>query len=110
MKNSTRQQMNRKLAARLAGVTLAMFAFGFALVPLYDVFCDITGLNGKDVNRISAVEPAALDSSRWVTVEFLSNSNTVGSWEFQPSISKLRVQPGSFTRSVTGHITRPIGR
>jgi len=109
MKNSTRQQTNRKLAARLAGVTLAMFAFGFALVPLYDVFCDITGLNGKDVNRISVVEPAAVDGSRWVTVEFLSNSNAAGSWEFQPSISKLRVQPGKLY-SVSYRAHNPINR
>lgn len=94
MKRAIRQQGNRKLAWRLVGVTLAMFGFGFALVPLYDVFCDITGLNGKDVNRISRVEPAAPDSRRRVTVEFLSNSNTVGGWVFQPTIGKLRVQPG----------------
>lgn len=79
---------------RLVVVTLAMFGFGFALVPLYDVFCDITGLNGKDVNRISTVETATVDGSRWVTVEFLSSSNAAGGWTFQPTLTKLRVQPG----------------
>lgn len=94
MKNATRQQTNRKLALQLAGVTIAMFGFGFALVPLYDVFCDITGLNGKAVIRISATEAGAVDSSRWVTVEFLSSSNAAGGWAFAPTLNKLRVQPG----------------
>ncbi|MGI9284881.1 MAG: cytochrome c oxidase assembly protein, partial [Pseudomonadales bacterium] len=40
-----------KTALRLVGVTVAMFAFGFALVPLYDVFCEVTGLNGKTADR-----------------------------------------------------------
>lgn len=94
MKRAIRQMNNRKLAWRLAGVTLAMFGFGFALVPLYEVFCDLTGLNGKDVNRISRVDPVAPDSDRRVTVEFLSSSNAAGGWLFQPAVGKLRVQPG----------------
>ena len=37
----------RKSVSKLFLATLGMFLFGFALVPLYDVFCEITGLNGK---------------------------------------------------------------
>jgi cytochrome c oxidase assembly protein subunit 11 len=40
-------QANRRIVSRLGLVVLAMFGFGFALVPLYDVFCEVTGLNGK---------------------------------------------------------------
>ncbi|WP_260292801.1 cytochrome c oxidase assembly protein [Sedimenticola hydrogenitrophicus] len=94
MKQSARQQSNRTLALKLAGITLAMFGFGFALVPLYEVFCDITGLNGKGVKQITAMDPTTVDGSRWVTVEFLSGSNLAGGWEFRPSQSRLRVQPG----------------
>ncbi|WP_275099771.1 cytochrome c oxidase assembly protein [Sedimenticola hydrogenitrophicus] len=94
MTRSARQQSNRTLALKLAGITLAMFGFGFALVPLYEVFCEITGLNGKGVNRIVSAAATAVDDNRWVTVEFLSGSNLAGSWEFRPSQSRMRVQPG----------------
>ena len=43
-----------KTVKKLMLVVLAMFGFGFALVPLYDVFCDITGLNGKTNNSAAA--------------------------------------------------------
>lgn len=85
---------NRTLGLKLAGVTLAMFGFGFALVPLYDVFCEVTGLNGKAVRRALATETAAPASDRWVTVEFLASGNTTGNWRFHPSVNKLRVRPG----------------
>ena len=44
---------------RLAMIPLLMFGFGFALVPLYDVFCDITGLNGKTGLTLSPPQPPA---------------------------------------------------
>jgi cytochrome c oxidase assembly protein subunit 11 len=37
----------RKSVLKLTLITFGMFGFGFALVPIYDIFCDITGLNGK---------------------------------------------------------------
>lgn len=85
---------NRTLGLKLAGVTLAMFGFGFALVPLYDVFCEVTGLNGKEVRRIATPETTAVKADRWVTVEFLASGNTTGNWQFHPAVNKLRVQPG----------------
>ena len=67
---------NRKLVAGLSVLTLAMFGFGYALVPLYDVFCEITGLGGK-TGRLSAevVEQTEADINRTVTVEFITNVN-----------------------------------
>ena len=47
MDDAQRSHANRRVVTRLAVVVLAMFGFGFALVPLYDVFCQVTGLNGK---------------------------------------------------------------
>ena len=89
---------NRRIVIRLAVVVLAMFGFGFALVPLYDVFCDITGINGK-TGRIAA--EAALgqrvDSGRLVTVEFLATVNSDLPWEFRPLVRKIRVHPGEVT-------------
>ncbi len=75
-------------------LTLAMFGFGFALVPLYDVFCEITGLNGKT----GRVEAAALDGmadlSREVTVEFVTTVNGTLQWEFTPEVKRMTVHPG----------------
>lgn len=71
-----------------------MFGFGFALVPLYDVFCELTGLNGKTgVVQASALD-GAVDESRLVTVEFTANVNSGLPWEFAPVNYKMKVHPG----------------
>jgi cytochrome c oxidase assembly protein subunit 11 len=77
-------------------VVIAMFGFGYLLVPLYNVFCDITGLNGK-TGRIDEQAVAARyqpDESRWVTVQFLVNSNNGMPWDVAPETTELRVHPG----------------
>ena len=76
-------------------VPVLMFGFGFALVPLYDVFCDITGLNGK-TGRIQASEIDAdqVDRSRTIEVRFLANTNTGLPWTFEPVVKKMDVHPG----------------
>jgi len=86
---------NKRIVTRLAVVVLAMFGFGFALVPLYDVFCEITGLNGK-TGRIAAEQARAgqVDENRLVTVEFLASVNSDLPWEFRPLVRKVRVHPG----------------
>jgi cytochrome c oxidase assembly protein subunit 11 len=83
---------NRRTGWRLALVVVGMFAFGYALVPLYSVICQVTGLNGK-TGRADAVG-APVDSSRWVTVEFTGSSMTGLPWEFQPLQKSVRVHPG----------------
>jgi cytochrome c oxidase assembly protein subunit 11 len=91
-----RPQANRKLIRRLAFAAVAMFGFGFALVPLYNVFCDITGLNGKTGGAVDAAAAASspIDKSRLVTVEFLSAVKAGLPWDFRPSTKKMRVHPG----------------
>lgn len=93
-----RAAANSKVVKRLTIAALAMFGFGFALVPLYDVFCDITGINGK-TGRI-ALEAAlaeTVDEDRLVTVEFLATVNSGLPWEFKPMVRKIRVHPGEVT-------------
>lgn len=88
-----------KTARRLVLASLGMFAFGFLLVPLYDVFCEITGLNGKTSNKAYSVEDGLLvDTSRWVTVQFLTNKNAGMSWEFEAQERKVRVHPGALKK------------
>ena len=66
-----RSRSNKRAALRLSLVVLAMFGFGFALVPLYDVLCQITGLNGKTGRVEAASLDGRVDTSRSVTVEFI---------------------------------------
>ncbi|MDX1513420.1 MAG: cytochrome c oxidase assembly protein [Gammaproteobacteria bacterium] len=88
------KRANRRTAGHLAVVVLAMFGFGFALVPLYNVFCEITGLNGKTgVVEASAID-GDYDASRLVTVEFVGSVNSGLPWEFRPVLYKMRVYPG----------------
>jgi cytochrome c oxidase assembly protein subunit 11 len=88
-----RRSANRRLLVRMLLVAAGMFGFGFALIPLYNVFCDITGLNGKTANAASNVE-FQIDESRTVTVEFLASLNESMPWEFRPVVHKMRVHPG----------------
>lgn len=104
--------MNRPVAKtvqRLLVVTVAMFGFGFALVPLYDVFCDLTGLNGKTAARPYEATNAEVDRSRSIKVQFLATNNDGMAWQFKPTTTEIRVHPGElvatefFVRNPAGH-------
>ena len=90
-------EKNRRATRKLVLAALAMFGFGFALVPLYDVFCEITGLNGKTGGAVAEAQIAKLDTSRWVTVEFTGSVSQGMPWEFRAMQKKLRVHPGQVT-------------
>jgi len=77
----------------LAGV-VGMFAFGFALVPLYDVFCEITGINGKTGGRYQETTVAEADISRTVQVQFLASNGPDMPWTFRPVTRSIEVHPG----------------
>lgn len=80
-------------------VVIGMFGFGFALVPLYDVFCDITGLNGKTTNTPQATSTqSTVDTSREITVQFVANTNDGMPWDFKPIVSSIKVHPGEMQR------------
>jgi len=84
----------RGMVTRLVLVTMAMFAFGFLLVPLYDVFCEITGLNGKTGGKYEPVAAMTVDKERTITVQFLTNNNAGMPWEFRPEVRSMKVHPG----------------
>jgi cytochrome c oxidase assembly protein subunit 11 len=84
---------HNKTVKKLMLVVLAMFGFGFALVPLYDVFCDITGLNGKTKDS-AVIYKAGVDLSRTVTVQFITRNSQGMSWQFTPVINEMSVHPG----------------
>jgi len=90
----TNQPDHSKLIKKLVLVVIGMFGFGFALVPLYDIFCDITGLNGKTNTEAASTENISVDKSRTVTVEFLAIKNKRMPWQFKPVEKRVEVHPG----------------
>ena len=88
------QNIQSKMTLKLLGVVVGMFVFGFALVPLYEVYCQVTGANGKTAGPYTASVPLEVDKNRWVTVHFLANNNANMPWEFRPTVRTMKVQPG----------------
>ena len=90
---------NRRMVGKLAVIVLAMFGFGYGLVPIYRTICDALGINvlsvservtvGSGVGRKASTQ---VDMSRSITVEFDANSR--GPWEFKPALRSLQVHPG----------------
>lgn len=96
---------NVKMVGKLAVVALGMFAFGYALIPLYKRICEVTGINilalterdvpgngtaGKNVKLNTQV-----DESRTITVEF--DANARGPWSFKPAVASMKVHPGELS-------------
>jgi cytochrome c oxidase assembly protein subunit 11 len=102
---------HRKLALQLGAVALGAFGFGFALVPLYDVLCSITGYGDKKRLNEAAIVTEKPDESRTITVEFMAMVPSVGSWEFRPEQRSIEVHPGQlyeakfFAKNLTGRDT-----
>jgi cytochrome c oxidase assembly protein subunit 11 len=85
---------NRKLTRQLWLFAAGAFAFGFALVPLYDVICDVTGYGDKSKLREASTVVATPDETRVVTVELLADSPAFGDWEFRPEQPTVEIHPG----------------
>ena len=90
---SPQRSSSRKLIASLLVVVAGSFAFGFALVPLYDVFCEITGFGGRTNAEAVAVEEAP-DLDREIRVEFVTTLNSYAQFEFAADTTSMTVNPG----------------
>jgi len=99
---------NAKMVGKLAVVVAGMFGFGYALVPIYNAICEMTGINilslserqvpgngvaGKDVK---VQDNSQIDMSRTITVEF--DANARGPWEFKPAMRSMQVHPGELSQ------------
>ena len=93
MNSEQQKSENRSLVGRLLIMTVAMFGFGFALVPLYDVFCEITGFGGR-TNTESVAAEEAPDLSREIRVEFVTTINSYAPFEFGADLDSMTVHPG----------------
>lgn len=81
----------------LAAVVVGMFAFGFAMGPLYDAICRVTGFNGKTSGMATAEAGApAVDSTRTVKVQFVTTVNGSLPWTFRAEQAEVQVHPGEF--------------
>ena len=87
-----------------------MFAFGFALVPIYNRLCSTLGINGKtNAQAIAYDASAATIAKREVMVQFVATNNGSIPWKFYPKIRSIKVHPGElaklsfYAENTTGH-------
>lgn len=91
---------HNKLVFLLALLVLGMFAFGFALVPIYNSICKTLGINGKTNPEAIAYDASKVKVARdrLVTVEFVATNNSGVPWAFYPKTRKIQVHPGEIAK------------
>ena len=94
--SETIEKKNTKLVRKLVIIVLAMFGFGYALVPIYNVFCDITGLNGKTNKEAVAEIRYKIDTEREIALEFVTSLNESMPMVFTTETKKMKVHPGKY--------------
>ncbi len=90
----TKNNKSATVAGKLALVCVLMFGFGYLLVPLYDVFCDLTGLRFTEETAQLVPQEFTEDTSRLVTVEFDVTRNNHIPWDIRPANRRMQVHPG----------------
>jgi cytochrome c oxidase assembly protein subunit 11 len=101
---------NRVLLRKLGIIALAMFGFGFALAPLYEKFCQVTGIRNLLVADHVPAANTQVDLSRTVIVEFDSNIHKLP-WTFRPVAGHMDVHPGELQHAVyevRNNLDRPV--
>jgi len=97
------RQLNASMVGKLVVVVAMMFAFGYAMVPMYKHICAALGINVLSVGEQKVPGMSAgrssmgngntqVDTSRTITVEFDANSR--GPWDFKPAVRSVAVHPG----------------
>jgi len=93
----SREYANRLVLVKLLVVTVGMFGFGYALVPLYKKICEVTGVN--EVERANApLANTQIDTGRTVTLEFDANVRSDLPWKFRPMQVSVNVHPGQLVQ------------
>lgn len=89
-----------KLTVILTVIVLGMFAFGFALVPIYNSLCKVLNINGKTNTEAIAYDAskAKIATEREVLVEFVATNNSGVPWAFYPKVKKIKVHPGEIVK------------
>lgn len=92
------RRANNRSMWRLLVTVAAMFGFGFVLIPLYDVFCEVTGINvltKKDDSAARFARNTQVDAARSIVIEFDTNDH--GALRFRPVQRSMEVHPGELT-------------
>ena len=89
------RRANRTLVVKLAVIVVAMFGFGYALVPFYEKICEVTGL--RDIDRADTVSNTQVDMTRFVRIEFDTNLHDMP-WKFRALETTTDVHPGAVTQ------------
>ena len=100
---------SKKTIRTLCFAVLGMFTFSFALVPLYDVFCEVTGLNGKIELRATNNTNIEIDDGRDVSIQFVSHNNEEMPWTFEPSEDSIKIKTGKY-HTATFYVRNPTNR
>jgi len=87
-------QANRSLTRQLWVFAAGSFAFGFALVPLYSVICNITGYGDRRQLEQASAFVESEPTGRMLTLEMMSVTTSVGEWEFRPEVAQMQLRPG----------------
>ena len=92
--NSKLLRLNRTTLGKLVVVAIAMFGFGYALVPVYRKICEVLGINvlTQKGEFVAAPTNTQVDTSRTITIELDGNSQ--GPWRFRPTTRSIDVHPG----------------
>ena len=93
--------LNWRMLGKLVVVASVMFGFGFALVPIYEKICEVTGINSltkRDREAEKFAKNTQVDASRTISVEFDANSR--GTWLFKPEKGSMQVHPGELVTVV----------
>jgi len=88
-----RERQNRRMLLRLSVVAVAMFGFGYALVPFYDAICSALGVNSLVQQDSAPLANSQVDLSRTVTIELDANAHNLP-WNFRPLVRHVTVHPG----------------
>jgi cytochrome c oxidase assembly protein subunit 11 len=95
MSSDAEKRAVKLTVGKMTLLAIAMFAFCFfVLPPLYNLFCEVTGLNGKTSSKPYSAVSSGVDSSRTVRVKFIATKNINMPWEFEPSVYSIDVHPG----------------
>ena len=85
------ERRNAATGLVLAGVALGMVGMAFAAVPLYSLFCQVTGYGGT--SQVAEAAPGAV-SERMITVQFDASTASGMPWKFKPVQREIKVRIG----------------
>jgi cytochrome c oxidase assembly protein subunit 11 len=92
----TREEMNSKLGYYFSAIAIFVFGLSYASVPLYKVFCQMTGFGGTTqvADELKATNVKPVPGGKVIRVDFASSVHDTMPWKFTPTQRNVRVVPG----------------